>query len=65
MNDYDQVVGDSMFVGKERVSHAALFYKGSVIDLGVLGGAEPLSGNYSRANGINSLGRWSVSPVRS
>ncbi len=56
MNDYDQMAGDSMFGRKGFVSHAALFYKGSVIDLGVLGNGIGF-GNYSRGNGINSSGQ--------
>ena len=63
MNDYDQVVGDSMFVGKERVSHAALFYNGSVIDLGVLGGRTTFW-TIVEPTELIPWGRWSVSPVR-
>ncbi len=54
MNDYDQVVGDSMFGGKDSLSEAALFYNGSVIRLGTLN--NPSLRNYSRATGINSAG---------
>ena len=56
MNDYDQVAGDSTFGRRDFVRHAAFFYKGSVIDLGVLGNGIGF-GNYSRANGINSSGQ--------
>jgi probable HAF family extracellular repeat protein len=56
MNDFDQVVGDSTFGAKDLISRAALFYQGSVIDLGVLD-TESRFRNYSRANGINSSGQ--------
>lgn len=56
MNDYDQMVGDSTFGGKRSVSRAALFYKGSVIDLGALDNGNFFR-NTSRANGINSSGQ--------
>jgi probable HAF family extracellular repeat protein len=56
MNDSDQVVGDSTFGGKDFVSRAALFQKGSVIGLGALDNGN-LIRNYSRANGINSWGQ--------
>ena len=56
MNDYAQVVGDSTFGRKDLVSHAALFYKGSVIDLGALDDGNRFP-KHSRANGINSKGQ--------
>ena len=52
INDTGYVVGDSSFghVKESQTRHAALFVKGTEIDLGALKG----SGEFSRANGINS-----------
>lgn len=52
INSLGVVAGDSTF-GKTQVSHAAMFANGTAIDLGTLKKA----GDYSRANGINSLGQ--------
>ena len=48
-----QVVGDSTFDKAGSISHAALFTKGLVYDLGTQRG----SGTFSRANGINASGQ--------
>jgi probable HAF family extracellular repeat protein len=48
-----QVVGDATFDKAGLTSHAALFSKGSVYDLGTQRG----SGTFSRANGINASGQ--------
>ena len=48
-----QVVGDATFDKAGSISHAALFSKGSVRDLGTLKG----SGAFSRAQGINAYGQ--------
>ena len=56
MNDNDEVVGDFTFRKSEFVSRAALFYKGGVLGLGALDDGSHFP-NYSRANGINSLGQ--------
>jgi probable HAF family extracellular repeat protein len=52
INSSGQVVGDSTF-DKGGSSHAALFSRGSVYDLGTQRG----SGTFSRANGINAFGQ--------
>jgi probable HAF family extracellular repeat protein len=55
INGFDQMVGDSTFGKGRTISHAALFTKGAVLDLGTLRSAGLNS--YSRANGINALGQ--------
>ncbi|MEY2489668.1 MAG: hypothetical protein QOC70_1610, partial [Verrucomicrobiota bacterium] len=52
INSSGLVVGDSRF-GADQTSHAALFSKGSISDLGTLGE----DGSFSRANGINASGQ--------
>lgn len=55
INGFDQMVGDSTFGKGRTISHAALFTKGAVLDLGTLKNSGVFS--YSRANGINALGQ--------
>ena len=54
INGFDQMVGDSTFGKGRTISHAALFSKGSILDLAPNTG---VLGSYSRANGINALGQ--------
>lgn len=55
INGFGQMVGDSTFGKGRTIFHAALFTKGSILDLGTLRNSG-LS-DYSRANGINALGQ--------
>jgi probable HAF family extracellular repeat protein len=55
INGSGQMVGDSTFGKGRTISHAALFTKGSVLDMGTLKNTGLNS--YSRANGINALGQ--------
>jgi probable HAF family extracellular repeat protein len=52
INALGQVVGDSQYSQGGSIRHATLWSNGTATDLGFL----PLSGNYSRGNGINNAG---------
>lgn len=52
INALGQVVGDSQYAQGGSIRHATLWSNGTATDLGFL----PLSGNYSRGNGINDGG---------
>ena len=52
INALGEVVGDSQYAQGGSIRHATLWNNGTLSDLGFL----PLSGNYSRGNGINDGG---------
>ena len=53
INDSGKMVGDSNFGITKSTCRAAMFFKGTAVDLGTLIEGGP----YSRANGINALGQ--------